>query len=226
LSKIVSSMQEAVVGIGDGATVLVSGFGQVGVPTELVQALLEVAPRDLTIVSNNAGDGEAGVSQLIRAGLVRKMICSFARASNSKQPTAVAFAEWYKAGRIELEVVPQGTLAERLRAAGAGIGPFFTPTAYGTRLAEGKETRVIDGRGYVLESPLYGDVAFVKAQCSDPLGNLTYRYAARNFGPVMCMAAKLTVAQVEAVVEAGSIAPDHVVTPGIFVQRVIAHPQG
>jgi len=224
LNKVVASLEEAVAGIGDGATLLIGGFGASGVPTELLQALLAAGARELTIVNNNAGNGETGLSQLIRAGRVRKVICSYARSSNPKKPNAAAFGEWYATGRIELEVVPQGTLAERLRAAGAGIGPFFTPTAYGTRLAEGKETRVIDGRGYVLEQPLHGDVAFVKAHEGDAWGNLTYRYASRNFGPVMCMAARLAVAQVDRVVGLGDIAPESVMTPGIFVQRVIECP--
>lgn len=212
---------DAVAGISDGSTLLIGGFGASGVPTELMQALLEEGVRELTVVNNNAGNGEPGLSQLIRAGRVRKVICSFARSSNSKKPNAAAFGEWYAAGKIELEVVPQGTLAERLRAAGAGMGPFFTPTAYGTRLAVGKETRSINGRGYVLEEPLAGDVAFVKAQYGDSVGNLTYRYASRNFGPVMCMAAKLTVAQVDQVLPLGELAPEQVVTPGIFVQRIV-----
>jgi len=224
LNKVVPSLEEAVAGIADGATLLIGGFGASGVPTELLQALLAAGARELTVVNNNAGNGEPGLSQLIRAGRVRKVICSYARSSNPRKPNAEAFAEWYAAGRIELEVVPQGTLAERLRAAGAGIGPFFTPTAYGTRLAEGKETRVIDGRGYVLEQPLHGDVAFVKAHLGDGWGNLTYRYAGRNFGPVMCMAARLAVAQVDRVVGVGGIAPEAVMTPGIFVQRVVEHP--
>lgn len=221
MNKVVPSLAAAVAGIEDGATLLIGGFGPSGVPTELLQALLDTGVRELTVVNNNAGNGEAGLSQLIRAGRVRKMICSFARSSNPKKPNAEAFGEWYRAGRIELEVVPQGTLAERLRAAGAGVGPFYTPTAYGTKLAEGKESRVFNGRGYVLEQPLHGDVAFVCGQQADAHGNLVYRYASRNFGPVMCMAARLAVAQVEEVVAVGSLAPEHVMTPGIFVQRVV-----
>ena len=224
LNKIVPSLEKAVADVADGATLLIGGFGASGVPTELLQALLETGARELTIVNNNAGNGERGLSQLIRAGRVRKVICSFARSSNPKRPNAAAFGEWYAAGRIELEVVPQGTLAERLRAAGAGMGPFFTPTAYGTRLAQGKETRSINGRGYVLEEPLPGDVAFVKAQYGDSAGNLTYRYASRNFGPVMCMAARLAVAQVDRVVPLGELAPEQVMTPGIFVQRIVECP--
>ncbi|QIL74160.1 3-oxoacid CoA-transferase subunit A (plasmid) [Diaphorobacter sp. HDW4B] len=221
LNKVMPTLEEAVAGIEDGATVLIGGFGPSGVPTQLLQALLAKGARDLTVVNNNAGNGEAGLSQLIRAGRVRKMICSFARSSNPKKPNAEAFADWYRAGKIELEVVPQGTLAERLRAAGAGIGPFYTPTSFGTRLAEGKESREFNGRGFVLEQPLHGDVAFVCAQKADAQGNLMYRYASRNFGPVMCMAARMTVVEVGEVVPVGSLPPEHVMTPGIFVQRVV-----
>lgn len=221
MNKVVDSMQMAVAGIKDGATILLGGFGTSGQPIELMQALLDTDVKELTLVSNSSGNGPTGLGQLIDAGKVRKLICSFARSPNSKNPTAAAFEKWYRAGKIELEIVPQGTMAERLRAAGAGIGPFFTPTAYGTRLANGKETRIIDGKGYVLEQPLPGDVAFIKAHLADALGNLTYRYAGRNFAPVMAMAGKLTVAQVDRVVEVGSIAPEFVMTPGIFVQRVI-----
>ncbi|MBO9355948.1 3-oxoacid CoA-transferase subunit A [Bordetella petrii] len=224
LNKVVSSLEEAVAGIADGSTLLIGGFGASGVPTELLQALLATGARELTVVNNNAGNGETGLSQLIRAGRVRKMVCSFARSSNPLKPNAAAFSEWYAAGKIELELVPQGTLAERLRAAGAGMGPFFTPTGYGTRLAQGKETRVVAGRGYVLEQPLAGDVAFVKARHGDRAGNLTYRYASRNFGPVMCMAARLAVVQVDRLVPLGDLHPEHVVTPGIFVQRIVECP--
>ncbi len=221
MNKVVGSIDEAVLGIQDGATLLVGGFGASGVPEALLVALLDTGVRGLTIVNNNAGNGEIGLSQLIRAGRVQKMICSYARSSNPKKPNAQAFADWYREGKILLELVPQGTLAERLRAAGAGVGPFFTPTGYGTRLAQGKETRVINGRGYVLEDPLHGDVAFVKGGCGDAAGNLTYRYASRNFGPVMCMAARLAVAQVNKVVPLGELHPEQIVTPGIFVQRVV-----
>lgn len=224
LNKVVASLERAVAGVQDGSTLLVGGFGASGVPTALLRALLDQGARNLTIVNNNAGNGEEGLSELIRAGRVSKMICSFARSTNPRKPNAQAFADWYLQGSIELELVPQGTLAERLRAAGAGMGPFFTPTGYGTRLAQGKETRLIDGRGYVLELPLHGDVAFVKAYEGDAAGNLTYRYASRNFGPVMCMAARMTVAQVDRVVEIGSIHPEQVVTPGIFVKRVVEYP--
>jgi 3-oxoadipate CoA-transferase, alpha subunit len=221
INKVVNSLAEAVSGITDGATLLLGGFGTSGTPIELMQALLDTGVKDLTVVSNSAGGGSTGLSQLIEAGKVRKLICSFARSLNAKTPTAAAFENSYRAGQIELELVPQGTLAERLRAAGAGMGPFFTPTAYGTKLAQGKETRVINGRGYVLEQPLRADMAFVKAHLADAMGNLTYRYAGRNFAPVMCMAAKLTIAQVDQVVAVGELAPEFVMTPGIFVQRVI-----
>ena len=221
MNKVVASLEEAVAGIEDGSTILLGGFGTSGTPIELMQALLKTEVKDLTLVSNSAGGGPRGLSQLIEAGKVRKLICSFARSLNAKEPTAAAFEKRYRAGEIELELVPQGTMAERLRAAGAGIGPFFTPTAYGTKLAEGKETRVIKGRGYVLEEPLHADVAFVKAHLADAMGNLTYRYAGRNFAPVMCMAAQLTIAQVDRVVPVGEIAPEFVMTPGIFVQRVV-----
>lgn len=221
LDKVVQSLEAAVAGIQDGAVVLIGGFGASGVPTALICALLEQGAKELTIVNNNAGNGPRGLSQLIEAGRVRKMICSFARSSDRKNPNAAAFAEAYRAGKIELECVPQGTMAERMRAAGAGLGPFFTPTGYGTPLARGKEARVIDGVGYVLETPLKGDVALVKAQRADRWGNLVYRYAGRNFGPVMCMAAKLTIAQVDEIVPLGAIDPQHVMTPGIFVHRVV-----
>lgn len=201
--------------------ILIGGFGISGVPTELICALLDQGAKELTIVNNNAGNGQRGLSELVGAGRVRRMVCSFARSSNPVEPNAAVFAEWYRAGKIELECVPQGTMAERMRAAGSGLGPFFTPTSYGTMLAEGKETRVINGIGYVLENPLYGDFAFVKAEQGDPWGNLTYRNAERNFGPVMCMAAKVSVAQVDRIVPLGTLAPEHVMTPGIFVQRVV-----
>ena len=221
MNKVVNTLTEAVSGIADGATIALGGFGTSGTPIELMQALLETNARDLTLISNSAGGGTRGLSELIEAGKVRKLICSFARSLNAQAPTAAAFEKRYRAGQIELELVPQGTMAERLRAAGAVMGPFFTPTAYGTKLAQGKQTRVINGRGYVLEDPLHADVAFVKAHSGDPMGNLTYRYAGRNFAPVMCMAAKLTIAQVDQVVAVGDIAPESVMTPGIFVQRVI-----
>jgi 3-oxoadipate CoA-transferase alpha subunit len=221
LDKTVPSIAEAVRDIHDGATVLVSGFGASGIPTELLVALLAQGARDLTVVNNNGGNGPLGLSQLFLAGRVRKLICSFARSANPAQPSAAAFAEVYRAGKIELECVPQGIMVERMRAAAAGLGPFFSPVSYGTALAAGKETRVIDGKGYVLEQPLPGDFAFVKARHADRWGNLTYRYAGRNFGPVMCMAAKTAIVQVDEIVPLGSIEPDHVMTPGVFVQRVV-----
>jgi 3-oxoadipate CoA-transferase alpha subunit len=221
LDKTVATCAEAVKDMPDGATLLVGGFGSAGVPTELLLALLDQGARDLTVVNNNGGNGPVGLSQLFLAGRVRKLICSFARSANPAQPSAAAFAEVYRAGKIELECVPQGIMAERMRASAAGLGPFFSPVSYGTKLAEGKETRVIDGKGYVLEQPLRGDYAFVKAQHGDRWGNLTFRYAGRNFGPVMCMAAKTAVVQVDQIVPLGSIAPEQVMTPGIFVQRLV-----
>jgi 3-oxoadipate CoA-transferase alpha subunit len=212
----VKSAREAVEGIFDGATVLVGGFGGAGHPTELLHALIDQGARDLTVVNNNAGNHETGLAALIKAGRVRKMICSFPRASHSH-----VFNQMYKEGRIELECVPQGTIAERLHAAGAGLGGFFTRTSYGTRLAEGKEVREIDGHHYVFEKPLHGDFALVLAQKADRWGNLVYRKAARNFGPVMCMAAKTTIVQAKYLVELGDLDPEHIVTPGIFVDRVV-----
>lgn len=216
INKIQPSIVQAVQAIPDGASVLVGGFGEAGIPFELLHTLRDLGRRDLTIISNNAGTEQAGIAALIVAGLVRKVICSHPR-----PPKSETFAAAYRAGKVDLEVVPQGTLAERLRAAGAGIGPFFTPTGYGTRLAEGKETRVIDGVGYVLEQPLHGDFALIKADLGDRMGNLTYRWAARNFNPVMCMAARHAIVQVNRVVELGELDPMHVMTPGIFVNTVV-----
>lgn len=207
---------DAVVGIADGATVLVGGFGMAGMPTHLVDALIEQGATDLTIVSNNAGNGDTGLAALLAAGRVAKVVCSFPRQSDS-----YVFDELYRAGRVDLEVVPQGNLAERLRAAGAGIGAFFCPTAVGTPLADGKETRTIDGRDYVLEYPIRGDVALVGAWKADTVGNLVYRKTARNFGPVMATAAELVIVEVASVVDAGQIDPETVVTPGIYVDRVL-----
>ena len=216
IDKIQPSIVEAVRIIPDGASILVGGFGESGVPFELLYALRDLGRRDLTIISNNAGTHEAGIAALIVANLVRKVICSHPRPPNSD-----TFAAAYRAGRVELEVVPQGTLAERLRAAGAGLVAFFTPTGYGTRIAEGKETRVVDGVGYVLEQPLFGDFALVKADRGDRWGNLTYRWSARKFNPVMCMAARHAIAQVDQVVGLGELAPEHVMTPGVFVKAVV-----
>jgi len=210
---------EAVVGIEDGATVLVGGFGMAGMPTTLIDALITQGASELTIVSNNAGNGDTGLAALLAAGRVSKVICSFPRQADS-----YVFDALYRAGEVALEVVPQGNLAERIRAAGAGIGAFFCPTGVGTPLAEGKETRTIDGRDYVLEYPIHGDVALIGAHVADRAGNLLYRKTARNFGPVMAAAAALTIAEVSCVVDAGDIDPEIVVTPGIFVDRVLELP--
>jgi 3-oxoadipate CoA-transferase alpha subunit len=209
-------VDEAVAGIADGATVLVSGFGMAGMPMALIDALIGQGARDLTIVSNNAGNGDTGLAALLAAGRVRKVVCSFPRQSDS-----YVFDGLYRANRIDLELVPQGNLAERIRAGGAGIGAFFCPTGVGTALAEGKETRTIDGRDYVLEFPIRGDVALIRAHVADTDGNLLYRKTARNFGPVMATAAALTVVEVASIVHAGAIDPEIVVTPGIYVDRIV-----
>lgn len=200
----------------DGATVLIGGFGTSGIPNELIDGLIAQGARELTVVNNNAGNGDTGLAALLKTGRVRKIICSFPRQTDSH-----VFDGLYRSGALELELVPQGNLAERLRAAGAGIGGFFTPTGYGTELAKGKETRIIAGKGYVLESPIHGDLALIKAERGDRWGNLTYRMAARNFGPVMAMAARRTVATVHEVVELGDLDPETVVTPGIHVSQVV-----
>ena len=209
-------VHEALAGIADGATVMVGGFGGAGQPAPLIDALITQGARDLTIVNNNAGNGTTGLAALLAAGRVKKIVCSFPRQADSQVFDAI-----YRAGKIELELVPQGNLAERIRAAGAGIGAFFTPTGYGTELAAGKETRFIDGRWQVLETPIHADVALIQAERGDRWGNLTYRKTARNFGPVMAMAAKLTIAAVHEVVALGELDPEVIVTPGIFVQRVV-----
>ncbi|MFJ2317131.1 3-oxoadipate CoA-transferase [Arthrobacter sp. MYb214] len=214
--RIATSAADAVAEITDGATVLIGGFGNAGQPMELIDALLDCGAKDLTVVNNNAGQADAGLALLIKERRVKKIICSFPRQSDSWH-----FDEAYRAGEIELELVPQGNLAERIRAAGAGIGGFFTPTGYGTLLAEGKETRVIDGKGYVLETPIHADFALIKALKADTLGNLVYRKTARNFGPIMATAAKSAIVQVDEVVQAGSIDPENVITPGIFVDTVV-----
>jgi len=214
--SIVDDAAEAVADTPDGAVVLIGGFGSAGQPVELIEALIRSGATDLTVVSNNAGNGDHGLAALIREGRVRKMICSFPRQSDSW-----CFDEKYRAGEVELELVPQGNLAERIRAAGAGIGAFFTPTGYGTPLAEGKETREIAGRGHVLEHALAGDLALVAAHRADRLGNLVYRKTARNFGPIMATAATTTVVQVDQVVPIGAIDPEHVVTPCVYVDRVV-----
>jgi len=217
VSTLCESTAEAVAGIEDGSTVLVSGFGMAGMPVQLIDALIEQGATDLTVVSNNAGNGDTGLAALLAKGRVRKVVCSFPRQSDSW-----VFDGLYRAGQIELEVVPQGTLAERLRAAGAGIGAFYCPTGAGTLLAEGKETREIDGRLMVLEHALPGDVALVGAHVADRMGNVVYRKTARNFGPVMATAARTTVVQVRSVVATGDLDPEAVVTPAIFVDRVVA----
>jgi 3-oxoadipate CoA-transferase, alpha subunit len=220
ISKISPSVEAALEGIPDGATVMIGGFGGAGQPAELIAGLIEQGARGLTIVNNNAGNGETGLAALLKAGRVRKIICSFPRQVDSQ-----VFDGLYRAGKIELELVPQGNLAERIRAAGAGVGGFFTPTGYGTQLAEGKETREIGGRMYVFESPIHADVALIKAEAGDRWGNLVYRKTARNFGPVMATAAKRTVASVHQILELGALDPEHIVTPGIFVHRVVQVPR-
>jgi 3-oxoadipate CoA-transferase alpha subunit len=215
--RICGDYDEAVADTLDGSTVLVGGFGMAGMPVELIDALIRQGAGELTVVSNNAGNGDTGLAALLAAGRVRKVICSFPRQADSR-----VFDGLYRSGRIELEVVPQGNLAERLRAAGAGIGAFFTPTGAGTLLAEGKETREIDGRPYVLEYPIKGDLALVKAHVADRMGNLVYRRTARNFGPVMATAARTVAVQVDRVVDVGGLDPEVVVTPGIYVDRIVA----
>ena len=219
INKQVSSAAHAVADIPDGATVMVGGFGASGSPIELIHALIDQGATGLTVINNNTGNGEVGLAALIGNGQVSKMICSFPRSSQSK-----VFPQLYKEGRIELELVPQGTLAERIRAAGAGIPAFYTPTTVGTVLAEGKETRDFDGREFVMEPWLKADYALVKCETADPLGNLTYNKTARNFSPMMCMAAVTTIVQTKNLVAAGEIDPEHVITPGIFVSRVVEVP--
>ncbi|HLQ02120.1 MAG TPA: 3-oxoacid CoA-transferase subunit A [Burkholderiales bacterium] len=220
VNKIVPSAEAALADVRDGSTILMGGFGGAGVPAELIDALIAQGARELTIVNNNAGHAEFGVAALLKAGRVRKIVCSYPRQTDSH-----VFDALYRAGKIELELVPQGTLSERMRAAGAGIGAFYTPTGYGTELAKGKETRVIDGRHYVLEYPIRGDVALIKAERGDRWGNLVYRKSARNFGPTMASAAKRTIAQVYETVELGALDPECIVTPGIFVTRVVKVPR-
>jgi 3-oxoadipate CoA-transferase alpha subunit len=220
INKITASIAEALADIRDGSTVMIGGFGGAGQPGELIDGLIAQGARDLTVVNNNAGNGETGLAALLRAGQVRKIICSFPRQTDSQ-----IFDGLYRSGKLELELVPQGNLAERIRAAGAGIGAFFSPTGYGTELAKGKETREINGRMYVLEMPIHADVALIKAEAGDRWGNLVYRKAARNFGPIMASAATLTIASVHDVVELGDLDPEAVVTPGIFVQRIVKVPR-
>ena len=216
IDKRFASIEKALAGIQDGSVILVGGFGNAGSPIPLLEALIDQGATDLTIVSNNAGEGDYGLAALMKAGRISKIICSYPRSSGS-----VIFEELYGQGKIDLEVVPQGTLSERMRAAGAGIGGFYTPTSAGTLLAKGKETREIEGKLHVLELPLKGDVALIKADLADRWGNLTYNKSARNFGPTMAMAADLTIAQVRQIVDLGEISPELVVTPSIFVDRVV-----
>jgi 3-oxoadipate CoA-transferase alpha subunit len=216
IDKTVATVAEAIADIQDGATVMIGGFGTAGMPSELIDALIAQGARELTIVNNNAGNGDVGLALLLKAKRVRKIVCSFPRQTDSWH-----FDALYRTGEIELELVPQGNLAERIRAAGAGIGAFYTPTGYGTLLAEGKETREIDGRQYVLEQPIRGDFALIKALAGDRWGNLVYRKTARNFGPIMASAARCTIAQVQRIVPLGALDPEAVVTPGIFVHRVV-----
>lgn len=219
INKKYSSVSKAVADIPDGATVQVGGFGASGSPIELIHALIDQGARDLTVINNNTGNGEVGLAALIGNGQVSKMICSFPRSSQSR-----VFPKLYREGRIELELVPQGTLAERIRAAGAGIPAFYTPTTVGTVLAQGKESREFDGRSYVMEAWLKADYALIKCEVADPLGNLTYNKTARNFSPLMCMAATTTIVQTKKLVAAGDIDPEHVITPGIFVNRIVEVP--
>lgn len=216
VDKIVAGLEQAVAGIGEGATVMIGGFGNAGMPKALIDALIAQGARELTIVNNNAGNGDTGLAALLAAGRVRKIICSFPRQSDSHH-----FDALYRAGELELELVPQGNLAERIRAAGAGIGAFFCPTGFGTELAGDRETREIDGKQYVLEYPIHGDVALIKAEAGDRWGNLVFRKAARNFGPVMAMAARRTIATVHDIVELGALDPETIVTPGIFVSKIV-----
>ena len=220
IDKIQGSLAAALAGVQDGSTVMVGGFGDAGLPNDLIDALIAQGAKDLVVVNNNAGQGEAGVAALLATGHVRKIICSFPRNADSQ-----VFDGLYRSGKLELELVPQGTLVERIRAAGAGIGAFYTPTAFGTELAKGKETRRIKGRDYVLEFPLYADYALIKAETADRWGNLVYRKTARNFGPVMATAAKCTIAQVHRTVELGALDPEAIVPPGIFVARVVEVPR-
>ena len=216
INKIAPSITAALAEVKDGSTVMVGGFGTAGIPNELIDGLIAQGAKDLVIVNNNAGNGETGLAALLKAGQVRKIICSFPRQADSQ-----IFDGLYRSGKLELELVPQGNLAERIRAAGAGIGAFFSPTGYGTELAKGKECREINGKFYVLEMPIYADVALIKAETGDRWGNLVYRKAARNFGPVMATAAKMTVATVHEIVELGALDPENIVTPGIFVSKIV-----
>ena len=219
INKIVPDVEAALAGIEDGATIMIGGFGGAGQPAELIDGLIAQGAKDLVIVNNNAGNGDYGLAALLKTGRVRKIVCSFPRQTDSH-----VFDGLYRAGKIELELVPQGNLAERIRAAGAGIGAFFSPTGYGTPLAEGKEQREINGKMYVLEMPIHADVALIKAERGDRWGNLTYRMTARNFGPIMAAAAKLTIASVQEIVPLGALDPEAVITQGLYVQRVVCLP--
>jgi 3-oxoadipate CoA-transferase alpha subunit len=221
IDKIVRTMAEAMAGARDGMTILLGGFGAVGQPNQLVQGLIETGVKDLVVVANNAGGGHVGLAALMELGRVRKIVCSFPRSA-----TSTVFEDLFRAGKIELELAPQGTMAERMRAAGAGVGAFFTPTGVGTKMAEGKEVREIGGRMMVLEQALHGDIALVEAWQADRWGNLTYRRSGRNFNPVMAMAGRTTIVQSQHVVELGALDPECIVTPGIFVDRVIHIPYG
>ena len=221
INKIIDDIHEGLIELKDGSTVMIGGFGTAGIPNELIDALIAKGAKDLTLVNNNAGNGDHGIAALLKAGCVRKIICSFPRQADS-----YVFDELYRSKKVELELVPQGNLAERIRAAGSGIGAFFTPTGYGTELAKNpegssKEVREINGRMYVLEYPIHADYSLIKAEVGDRWGNLTYRMAARNFGPVMAMAAKRTIATVHKIVALGEINPEHIITPGIFVHKLI-----
>ena len=220
INKIVPSVEAALAGIPDGSTIMIGGFGGAGQPAELIDGLIAQGAKDLVIVNNNAGNADYGLAALLKTGRVRKIICSFPRQTDSH-----VFDGLYRAGKIELELVPQGNLAERIRAAGAGIGAFFSPTGYGTPLAEGKEQREINGKMYVLEMPIHADVALIKAERGDRWGNLTYRKTARNFGPIMAAAAKLSIASVHEVVPLGALDPEGIVTQGLYVQRVVCLPR-
>jgi 3-oxoadipate CoA-transferase alpha subunit len=220
INKITPTVDEALANIHDGATVMIGGFGGAGQPAELIDGLIAQGAKNLVIVNNNAGNGDTGLAALLKAGQVRKIICSFPRQADS-----YVFDALYRVGKLELELLPQGNLAERIRAAGAGIGAFFTPTGFGTQLADGKETREINGRMYVLEFPIHADFALIKAECGDRWGNLTYRKTTRNFGPIMASAAKVTIASVHDIVELGSLDPEAVVTPGLYVQHIVQVPR-
>ena len=216
IDKIAASVADALATVKDGATVMIGGFGTAGIPNELIEGLIVQGAKDLTVVNNNAGNGETGLAALLKTGRVRKIICSFPSQADSQ-----VFDAQYRSGKLELELVPQGNLSERIRATGAGIGAFFTPTGYGTELAKGKETREINGKQYVLEYPIFGDVALIKAERGDRWGNLTYRMTARNFGPSMAMACKQTIASVHEIVELGQLDPEAIITPAIFVSKIV-----